>query len=171
MDSEVIVVGAGPAGLMLAGELRLAKVAVTVLERLPEPTGQSRGLGFTARTMEVFDQRGLLSRFEEVQTSNVGHFGGLPLDFGLVRGAHFGAKNMPQARTEEMLAGWVADLGVDVRRGHEVLGLAQDRGGVDVDVAGPAGPLRLRAAFALGCAGGPRILAPAAGVAMSRRPP
>src|SRR5688500_19530734 len=56
MDADVIVVGAGPAGLMLAGELRLAGVSVIVVERLPEPTGESRGRGFTARTVEVFDQ-------------------------------------------------------------------------------------------------------------------
>src|SRR6266704_3312144 len=99
MESDVIVVGAGPAGLMLAGELRLAGVQVIVLERLPKPTGESRGLGFTARTLEVFDQRGLLDRFGEIETSNLGHFGGLPMDFGVVKGAHFGAKNVPQART------------------------------------------------------------------------
>src|SRR5690348_14489519 len=105
MESDVIIVGAGPAGLMLAGELRLTGVDVTILERLDQPTGQSRGLGFNARTMESFDQRGLLGRYGEVEISNVGHFGGLPLDFSLVKGAHFGAKNMPQARIEKMLAG------------------------------------------------------------------
>src|SRR5256885_14827629 len=110
MDTSVIIAGAGPAGLTLAGELRLAGVDVIVLERLSEPTGQSRGLGFTARTMEVFDQRGLLSRLGEIKTSTVGHYGGLPLDFGMVEGAYWGGKDVPQARTEEMLAGWVAEL-------------------------------------------------------------
>ena len=155
MQPQVIVVGAGPAGLMLAGELRLAGVAVTLLERLPEPTGQSRGLGFTGRTMEVFGQRGLLGRFPGgVEPSNQGHFGGLPLDFGLVPGAHFGAKTMPQAQTEAMLAGWVEDLGVDVRRGCEVTGLEQDEDGVHVGFTGPEGPGTLRAAYVVGCDGG-----------------
>jgi bifunctional hydroxylase/dehydrase len=163
METDVIVVGAGPAGLMLTGELRLAGVRVTLLERLPRPTGQSRGLGFTARTMEVFDQRGLLGRFGEIETSNVGHFGGLPLDFGLVRGAHFGGKGIPQARTEQMLAGWVDDLGTDVRRGHEVTGLDQDADGVWVDVAGPDGPVRLRASYVVGCDGGRSTVRKAAG--------
>lgn len=154
MEPDVIIVGAGPAGLMLAGELRLAEVDVVVLERLPTPTGQSRGLGFTARTMEVFDQRGLLRRFDGVETSNQGHFGGIPLDFGAVEGAHFGGKTLPQARTEEMLAGWVADLGTDVRRGHELVGLSQDAVGVTAEVAGPDGPYSLRARFLVGCDGG-----------------
>ena len=78
MDADVIVVGAGPTGLMLAGELRLG--GADVLDKLAEPTGQSRGLGFTARAMEIFDQRGLLPRFgqgETLEISPVGHFGGV----------------------------------------------------------------------------------------------
>ena len=49
MDTDVIVAGAGPTGLMLAGELRLGGARVIVVEQLEQPTGQSRGLGFTAR--------------------------------------------------------------------------------------------------------------------------
>ncbi|MGI5237976.1 FAD-dependent monooxygenase [Dactylosporangium sp. CA-139066] len=154
MDWDVIVVGAGPAGLTLAGELRLAGIRVTILEKLAEPTGQSRGLGFTARTMEVFDQRGLLDRFGEVEVSNQGHFGGLPLDFGLVRGANFGAKNVPQARTEQMLQEWVTDLGVEIRRGHEVTAVREDGDVVVVTADGPDGPGTYRAAYVVGCDGG-----------------
>ena len=154
MDADVIVVGAGPAGLMLAGELRLAGVEVTVLERLAAPTGQSRGLGFTARTMEVFDQRGLLDRFGEVVTSDVGHFGGLPLNFGLVKGAHFGAKNVPQARTEKMLADWVGDLGVPVRWDHDVVAVTDDGDGVTVKIDRPQGTETMHAAYLVGCDGG-----------------
>jgi bifunctional hydroxylase/dehydrase len=163
MQSDVIVVGAGPAGLMLAGELRLAGVDVIVLERLPEPTGESRGLGFTARTMEVFDQRGLLERFGEIETSNLGHFGGLPLNFGVVRGAHFGAKNVPQARTEEMLAGWAGDLGARIHRGFEVVSVAEEDDGVRVEVAGPDGPVTARARYLVGCDGGRSTVRKAAG--------
>lgn len=47
MDASVMVVGAGPAGLMLAGELRLAGIDVVVLDRLPQRTGESRGIGLT----------------------------------------------------------------------------------------------------------------------------
>ncbi|MFF1506874.1 FAD-dependent monooxygenase [Streptomyces sp. NPDC058326] len=155
-DAEVIVVGAGPAGLTLAGELRLAGVDVTVVEKLPEPTGQSRGLGFTARTMEVFDQRGLLSRFGEVETSVHGHFGGLPLDFGVVEGAHYGAKNVPQARTEAMLAEWADDLGVTILRGREVTGLtsSDDRVEITVRDTGSGEERVLRAPYLVGCDGG-----------------
>lgn len=154
MDAEVIVVGAGPAGLMLAGELRLAGVETVVLERLPEPTGQSRGLGFQARTMEVFDQRGLLSRFGDIEITNAGHFGGLPIDFAVLGDGHAGVKGIPQSRTEEILGGWAEELTADIRRGHEVVGLTQEADYVEVEVDGPAGRQRLRAAYVVGCDGG-----------------
>ncbi|MGP4092722.1 FAD-dependent monooxygenase, partial [Streptomyces sp. KR55] len=163
MDAAVIVVGAGPAGMMLAGELRLAGVDVIVLERLEERTGESRGLGFTARTMEVFDQRGILPRFGEIETSNQGHFGGLPIDFGVLEGAWQAAKTVPQSVTERHLEEWASSLGADIRRGHEFLSLKDDGDGVEVEVRGPAGVDRLRAAYLVGCDGGRSAVRKAAG--------
>ncbi|MCZ0983335.1 FAD-dependent monooxygenase [Streptomyces diastatochromogenes] len=152
MDASVIVVGAGPAGLMLAGELRLAGVDVLVLERLRRPTGQSRGIGFTIRTMEIFDQRGLLPRFGEIEGSTAGHFGGLPLDLTVLAAAHRAARTVPQSRTEAVLEGWARELGADIRRGQEVTGLTEDDEGVDVTVRGADRPLRAR--YVVGCDGG-----------------
>src|SRR5882757_1621317 len=163
MNTDVIVVGAGPAGMMLAGELRLAGVGVTVLEKLAQPTGESRGLGFTARTMEVFDQRGLLPRLPEFEVSDVGHFGGLPLDFGMLEGAHCGGKTLPQSQTEAMLAGWTPDLGVTFRRGCECVGLSVDQDGVTAEVQGPRGRELLRAKYLVGCDGGRSSVRRAAG--------
>ncbi|MFD3700842.1 FAD-dependent monooxygenase [Streptomyces sp. NPDC058646] len=154
MDAAVIVVGAGPAGLTLAGELRLAGVDVIVLERLPQRTGESRGLGFTARTMEVFDQRGILPRFGDVETSNQGHFGGVPIDFAVLEGALQAAKTVPQSVTETHLEEWAVGLGTDLRRGHEVLSIDDDGDGVSVTVRGPEGEQTLRAAYLVGCDGG-----------------
>ncbi len=159
MNTPVIIVGAGPAGLMLAGELRLAGTEVIVLERLAQPTGESRGLGFTARTMEVFDQRGMLPRFGEIETSSYGHFGGLPVDFSLQDGAHYAAKLVPQARTEAVIAEWATELGADIRRGHEFLGMVDTGDGVDVDVRQPDGAEhRLRASYLVGCDGGRSVV-------------
>ncbi|MEU2394634.1 FAD-dependent monooxygenase [Streptomyces sp. NPDC007369] len=155
MDSAVVVVGAGPTGLMLAGELRLAGVPVIVLERLGEPTGQSRALGLTVRTMEVFDQRGLLERLGEVPTNPMGHFGGLLVDFSGLDSSHRTAHSIPQGRTERMLGDWAAGLGADIRRGHEVVAITPDAYGVDLAVRGPDGSsLRLRASYVVGCDGG-----------------
>nr|AAD13534.1 oxygenase homolog [Streptomyces cyanogenus] len=162
MDAAVIIAGAGPAGLMLAGELRLAGVDVIVLERLAR-TGESRGLGFTARTMEVFDQRGLLARFGDVETSAAGHFGGIPLDFGLLEGAWKAAKTVPQSVTETSLEEWAAELGADIRRGHELLSLREHGDAVEVEVRGPEGLRTLRAAYLVGCDGGRSTVRKAAG--------
>ncbi|MER6631571.1 FAD-dependent monooxygenase [Streptomyces sp. NPDC000987] len=154
MDAQVIVVGAGPAGMMLAGELRLAGVNVIVLEKLPARTGESRGLGFTARTMEIFDQRGLLPRFGDIDVSNVGHFGGLPVDFGVLDGAHQAAKSIPQSVTETVLEEWSTQLGADIRRRHEVLSVKEKEDSVEVEVRGPHGVQHLRAEYLVGCDGG-----------------
>ncbi|MFC6067905.1 FAD-dependent monooxygenase [Streptomyces ochraceiscleroticus] len=164
MDAAVIVVGAGPAGLMLAGELRLAGVDVIVLERLPERTGESRGLGFTARTMEIFDQRGLLPRFGDIETSNVGHFGGLPVDFAVLEGAHQAAKTIPQSQTEAVLEAWVGELGTDLRRGHELVSFVDKGDAVEVTVRTPGGDTQtLRTGYLVGCDGGRSTVRKAAG--------
>ncbi|WP_181785806.1 FAD-dependent monooxygenase [Streptomyces phytophilus] len=163
MDAEVIVVGAGPAGMMLAGELRLAGTDVVVLEKLHARTGESRGLGFTARTMEVFDQRGILSRFGDVEISNLGHFGGLPVDFGLLEGAHQAAKSVPQSATETVLEEWATSLGADIRRGHEVLSFEDKGDGVLIEARGPRGVHQLTAAYLVGCDGGRSLVRKEAG--------
>ncbi|MDT3398546.1 FAD-dependent monooxygenase [Streptomyces sp. B1866] len=174
MDSvhtDVLVIGAGPTGLMLAGELRLGGARVTVLERLAEPTGQSRGLGFTARAMEVFDQRGLLPRFgEPLEKSPLGHFGGVRFDYTVLPDAHFGARGVPQFRTEAVLEGWATGLGADLRRGWEVTALADEGDGVEVAAATPDGPRRLRASWLVGCDGGQSTVRRLAGFAFPGTP-
>ncbi|MGF1428688.1 FAD-dependent monooxygenase [Kitasatospora sp. LaBMicrA B282] len=169
-DADVIVVGAGPTGLMLAGELRLGGVRVVVIEKLAAPTGQSRGLGFTARAMEVFDERGLLPRFgqgETLTTSPVGHFGGAQFDFTVLRDAHFGARGIPQGQTEAVLEGWAGELGADIRRGWEFLSLGDgflDGDAVEITVRTPEGTeQQLRAAYLVGCDGGASRIRRAAG--------
>ncbi|MFH8570270.1 FAD-dependent monooxygenase [Streptomyces sp. NPDC017993] len=162
-DADVIIVGAGPTGMMLAGELRLGGAEVIVTERLAEPTGQSRGLGFTARAMEVFDQRGLLSHFGGLETSPMGHFGGIQFDYTVLEGAHFGARGIPQSQTEAVLERWAFSLGADIRRGWEFLESAQDQESVTVTVGTPQGVRRLRARYLVGCDGGHSPVRKAAG--------
>ncbi|MEV0130304.1 FAD-dependent monooxygenase [Dactylosporangium sp. NPDC050688] len=132
VDYDVIVVGAGPVGLMLAAELRLGGATVAVLERLEQPSGESRGLGFTARAAEIFDQRGVLDRLGAVETSPMGHFGGVPMDYTLIEGGHFGVRGVPQHRIERALAEWAVELGVALLRGRDVVDIEPDDAGVTV---------------------------------------
>jgi 2-polyprenyl-6-methoxyphenol hydroxylase-like FAD-dependent oxidoreductase len=164
-DADVVVVGAGPTGLMLAGELRLNGVSVTVLDTLPEPMRFSRALGFSARTIEEFAQRGLTARFGEIAVIPAGHFGGVPLDYQVIEGGSYGARGIPQSRTEAVLGGWAAGLGARIRRGLEVTGLETGPDGVSVRASGPAGEVELTARYVVGCDGARSVVRKLAGIA------
>ncbi len=168
--SDVVIVGAGPTGLMLAGELALAGVEVEVLERrtTTELVG-TRARGFHARTLEIFDQRGIGGRFlAEGQTVPRLAFGATPLEIGEVPTRHPYTLGLGQARIESILLGWVEELGVPVRRGWEVTGVSQDEGGVDVHLAGGT---PVRAAYLVGADGGHSLVRKAAGIELAGADP
>jgi 2-polyprenyl-6-methoxyphenol hydroxylase-like FAD-dependent oxidoreductase len=150
METQVTVVGAGPVGLMLAGELRLAGADVVVCESRTEPSGESRGVGFTRRCAEVFDQRGLLDRLGDVEIGRQTHFGGVRIDTDLLDDNHFGVRGVAQHRIETMLEKWVTELGAVVLRGHELVGL-RDRG--DAVIASLADHEDVASAYLVGCDG------------------
>ncbi|MER7850399.1 FAD-dependent monooxygenase [Kitasatospora sp. NPDC096077] len=153
MDAQVVVVGAGPVGLLLAAELRLGGVETVVLERLAAPSTASRASTLHARTMEFFDQRGLAAELGTPPNDGAGHFGGLPLDLGGLDTRYPGQWKVLQARTEELLHARATDLGARILRGHLVTGLRQHPDHVEVEAQGPAGPVRLQAAYLVGCDG------------------
>ncbi|HEX4832019.1 MAG TPA: FAD-dependent monooxygenase, partial [Trebonia sp.] len=153
MQTAVIVVGAGPVGLMMAGELSLAGVGVTVYDRLPVPTGESRALGFNRRAAESLDQRGLLPRLGDFRWGPMGHFGGVGIDLGMLDEDHSGVLGLSQVRTENALRAWLSDLGVPVLRGHEVTGLRQGPDDVTVTIEGPDGTIEASAPYVVGCDG------------------
>src|SRR5580704_1061209 len=142
MRTEVIVVGAGPTGLMLANELALAGVQAVVLEKDAARGAQSRAGGLQPRTAEVLDLRGLLDPLLDRASPRGqfgGHFAGLPveLDCRPWRTRHPYPVAVPQARLEAFLEKRLADKGVPVLRGHEVAEVEQDADGVTVgDIRG-----------------------------------
>ncbi|MGC0419781.1 2-polyprenyl-6-methoxyphenol hydroxylase-like FAD-dependent oxidoreductase [Embleya sp. AB8] len=156
MDTDVVIAGAGPTGLMLACELRLAGVDVVVVERLAERSGESRAGGMHSRTLEVLDQRGVLERFLAVgELTPVGHFSGLWLDFDGFESRHPHPLQLPQSTIERVQEEWAAELGVRVRWSSEVIGIHQDETGVAVELrTAEAAPVTLRARYLVGCDGG-----------------
>ncbi|MEU9013879.1 FAD-dependent monooxygenase [Streptomyces sp. NPDC048479] len=153
-QTDVVVVGAGPVGLMLAGELRLGGAQVIVAERLLAPTTESRASTLHARTMEIVDQRGLMPELGEVARDDTGHFGGIPLPLGGQPSRYAGLWKVPQTRMEEILGVWAAGLGAEVRRGWELTGLDEDGDAVTAVLRHQAGSqTRLRAQYVVGCDG------------------
>lgn len=166
---KVLIVGGGPTGLMLAGELALAGIDVTVLERRPTSAlAGHRARGFHARTIEVLDQRGIAGRFlAEGQTVQALAFGSTPLPIDGFPSRHPYTVSLGQSSIERILLDWVEELGVPVRRGVEVTGFAQDDAGVDVHLA-VGEPLR--ASFLVGADGGRSVIRREAGIAFVGAP-
>ncbi|GAA1237515.1 rifampin monooxygenase [Pseudonocardia alaniniphila] len=139
---------------MLAGELRLHGVDVVVLEKEPEPTKHVRALGLHVRSIEVMDQRGLLERFlaQGRRYPVGGFFAGIdkPSPERLDT-AHGYVLGIPQPVTERLLAERATELGAEIRRGCEVVGLSQDDHGVTADLVDGT---RLRSRYLVGCDGG-----------------
>ncbi|BCO35755.1 hypothetical protein MHEC_21880 [Mycobacterium heckeshornense] len=162
-DHAVVVVGAGPTGLMLAGELALAGVDVAIAERrASQDLIGTRAGGLHARTIEVFDQRGIAERFLAYgRVAQVAGFSQIPLDISDFPTRHPYGLALWQKHIERILADWVDQLSVPIYRGLQVTGIAQHCGGVDVQLANGQ---FLRAQYVVGCDGGHSVVRQAAGI-------
>jgi 2-polyprenyl-6-methoxyphenol hydroxylase-like FAD-dependent oxidoreductase len=164
--AEVVVVGGGPTGLWLACELALARLRVVVLERLAEPTGHSKALGLQARSMEMLENRGILDRFTSGNpTPPFLNFGMFPLDLRKLDFPHPYGVVIPQARVEALLEEHAKELGSEIRRGHEMVGLDQDAQGVKVEVRTKSTSYELAAQYLVGCDGAHSVVRKQLGVA------
>jgi 2-polyprenyl-6-methoxyphenol hydroxylase-like FAD-dependent oxidoreductase len=168
-ETDVIIVGAAPTGLMLAGELRRQGTRVLVLERLLEPRPVPKAGGIGGQLLRFLDYRGLTERFEAAsgkpRPSPRFPFGGLHVDLTQLADNPMEALLLPQPNLERLLEEIAVELGAEVRRGHEVTGLTQDDDSVTANVDGPEGPYRVTAQYLVGCDGVGSAVRDMAGIA------
>lgn len=163
-EHTVVIAGAGPTGLMLAGELALAGIDVAIVERRAnQDVAGLRAGGLHARTIEIFDQRGIAERFlAAAQTAQVAGFSGIPLDISDFPTRHPYGLALRQGPIERILADWIADMPVKIYCARDVIGFAQDATGIDVALSDGE---TLRAAYLVGCDGGRSLVRKTAGIA------
>ncbi|NRQ32393.1 FAD-binding protein [Nonomuraea sp. NN258] len=157
-DTQVLVVGAGPTGLMLAAELALRGVSCRVLEQRAEESNLTRAFGVHARTLEQLDMRGLADdllprgiQVDEVRPTFGRRSVRLPMRHPESRFPY--VLIVPQARTEALLAERVRSAGVRVERGAKVVALDDDGRGVTVTIEDDSGTRTERAGYVVGCDG------------------
>jgi 3-(3-hydroxy-phenyl)propionate hydroxylase len=162
-EHAVVVAGGGPTGLMLAGELALAKVDVAIVERrTSQDLAGSRAGGLHARAIEVLDQRGIADRFlSQGKTISVAGFAIFTLDLSDFPTRHNYVLALFQNHIERILAGWIQELGVPIYRGRDVTGFTQDDTGVDVALSDGD---TLRGQYLVGCDGGRSLVRKTAGI-------
>ena len=180
---DVVVVGAGPVGLLLAIELKLADVGVLVLERLTAPNVAIKGTSVGPLGVEALQRRGMIAALAEAedrifaamgsggvarreQTSRSrGHFAVLPLRSDAAREPERRMCWIDQQTLEAILGERAAALGIEVRRGCEVTDIEQYGDGVAVNWTSPEGPSHVRCAWLVGCDGGRSSIRKLAGFA------
>ena len=192
IDVDVVVVGAGPVGLLAAIELALGGARVLILERLAVPNTASKALGIGPLGSEALQRRGMGAALDAEETRGFAAMktlggqiggGGRPRTFG----GHFAGLSLirtavqrePERRTrlvdqpavERMLADRAHALGIEVRRGCDVTNVAQRADGVDVTWASPSGEGRMRCSYLVGCDGGRSPIRKMTGFAFPGTPP
>ncbi|MGX9789428.1 FAD-dependent monooxygenase [Mycobacterium sp. MMS18-G62] len=150
--SEVVVVGAGPTGLMLACELALGGAKVRLLEQRTDMPNITRAFAVHARTLELLDARGLADELipRGLVVPQIAPPGGTTLDLTELH-SRFGMVLMvPQSGTERLLQTRAGEVGVEIVHGAEVVGLTQDDNGVTMECAGGDS---VRTDYVVGCDG------------------
>ncbi|MFG2605810.1 FAD-dependent monooxygenase [Streptomyces sp. NPDC048514] len=153
----IVVVGSGPTGLLLAGDLATARIPVTVLEKRPHDISNlSRAFVLHARTLEQLDVRGLADGLEAVgqPLDRLRLFGRLTIDLTDLPSRFRHLLVLPQYEVEKALERRAIEAGADFRYRTEVTGLDQDADGVTLQARGPGGRAEtFRAAYVVGADG------------------
>lgn len=158
-NTKVLIIGAGPTGLLAANDLVRRKIRCITIEKNERRSKFSKALGLHARTLETLDLMGIASRFMErgypVTRSRL-HFGiGEPnyLDFNQLDTAFPYVLVLPQSDTEEILENQLEEQGGVVERGSELVDIQTDEEGIVADIIRHGNRERISAAYALACDG------------------
>ncbi|MEV6179111.1 FAD-dependent monooxygenase [Streptomyces sp. NPDC052016] len=151
--APVVIAGAGPVGLLLACELRRARVPVVVVERLAGPMTESRAGQLSTRTAELLHERGFDALLAGAAHEPRTHFGGLGFALSAVDSPYWGHWKVPQYRTEAALGARALELGATVLRAHELTEVTERPDHVDCGIQGPEGRVLIRAQYLVGCDG------------------
>ena len=154
--TDVVVAGAGPTGLLLAGDLAAAGVGVTLVERRAEESNLTRAFAVHARTLEQFDARGVADQV--IATGNTVNrlriFGGAAVELRSLPTRYPFVLVTPQYSVERVLEDRAVQAGATIRRGVRVRDLAQDAEGVTVDCENADGERsQVRASYVVGTDG------------------
>jgi 2-polyprenyl-6-methoxyphenol hydroxylase-like FAD-dependent oxidoreductase len=144
-NPEVVVVGAGPVGLVAACELARRGIRIRVIDKLAEPTSESRAIAIHSRSLDMFDRMGIVDELIATGVKSTGmkmlsnNSELCHVQFGRVDSAFPFSLLTPQTETERVLRERLATLGVTVDRGVELVDLTQDADGAHLTLRGTAG--------------------------------
>ena len=164
LTTDLLVVGAGPTGLMAGLVARRRGLSALVVDPKPGPTRESRAIVVQSRSMEILDQLGLvapvLDGAQAAGRIRIRQGGpGVGADFAAAQQGDTpfpGARVFEQSRTEHLLADALATEGAPVRYGHGLVSFTADPSadeGVEALIDGPDGPVRVRARWLIGADG------------------
>ncbi|HEY8506155.1 MAG TPA: FAD-dependent monooxygenase [Gemmataceae bacterium] len=159
-ETDVLVVGAGPVGLLMACELRRHGVGCRIIDKRDRPMKWVKALGVSQRTLEVFDDLGVVNEAldagltlrrqrvfvnrQQVADASTAFPGDAPYPYPLL---------LPQPETERILASHLERFGVRVERGVEMRSFADGPEGVEATLATPDGTESVRCRYLVGCDG------------------
>lgn len=178
-DTDVLIVGAGPVGLMLASELLRHGASCRIVDRLPEPSPFCRALGVQSRTLEILDQLALADRALELGVrmlaANTWKDGQLvqrmELDWQALPDIPFPMfLSLEQNLTEGLLLEHLGRMGGRVEREVTVTDIAQDGVGVLATLTSSTYTRQLRARYAVGCDGAHSIVRKKMGIGFEGEP-
>lgn len=163
--TDVLICGAGAAGLALAIDLARRGIGFRLIERMDQPFAGSRGKGIQPRTLEVFEDLGMVDRMvalgcpyppQRVYGADGSHADSAPVDTCAATPAEpYGAPLLlPQFLTEQIMRERLLELGHQVAFGVALTAFTQDDAGVTATLAGPHGETTLRARYLVGADGG-----------------